>query len=375
MEIEWECDNERESRGDHDDYCSHSHDPEGYCETCQGWGNHCTAPNCIARSVYENRQNCDLRRTSLQWGQPQEYCQRCFVPEDECEEGSDYDDDSCVAYPDRSGQPMEAYVDSDRRLAPLPQDWEVKPDGSVEHGFECCTPILSFEEWPADKLHAALSRIFSGMRRHGCDAAPSCGTHIHVSQPLYQTAYEKRKWQRRLVLSVANNEDILYELAIGDHDMHRGTGYCFPVSDAKLRVAHDGIGLETLAVGNHYDGVSLNSHWPTIEWRIFNSTLNSSVAVAWVVLCRQFMRYTLDNPPLPPLQSCEHLLSTIGVEAGELRYFQEFYDFGDDKSKTHIDPRSTVVSRVKLGSGSLFGFDKRLGRVSSSPIVRARPRR
>lgn len=366
IEFEWECEaeNERERSYDHDG-CPHSHIEDGFCDECSACGYHCELHNCFDGDIYNDRANCDLRRTRLIGGINRYYCQRCHVHSDDCDWEEEYDDDySEVAYPDRSSTPMAEYAEATKRLAPLPQDWEIKPDGSLEHGFEVTTPICFFKDWPSEKLHQVLTRIFNGMERHGCSAENSCGTHIHIGQPLYPTAFEKWKWQRRLVLSVANNEDLLYELAIGDRRGHRGQGYCLPVSERKLATAQDVLGGHGLNIGGHYDGVSLNSNYPTVEWRIFNGTLNSSIATAWLVLCRQFMRYTVSNPPLPPLDNSRLLLSTIGVEREELRYFNEFYDFGMDKAKSHTRDRSTLISRQTRNG--VVAFDKARKRVTTA---------
>jgi len=317
MEFEYEGDDSY--GGDAELVCGHTTDED--CAICRR--------NYLCDYDYrhmEDDDECSLSHEDVldcDYRAPMGHCRYCRHEHDsDC-----YESDCNCRIPRHSNVTSYTWVEDRGGVGfSVPNDWDVKNDGSLNNGFEITTPRLEATYWTADKLYALLTKVFRNLRNGGARVETTCGCHIHLSLPEWATSYERNKWQRRYMLSAHNQQPLIYSLAIGSLDEHRGEEYCHPIHSACIQLAGNHYGRAQVRTGDRYSGVSLNSNHETTEWRVFNSTLQPDIACSWYLLASHLASYTQFNPPLPPCGSVKQLLRVIGVPKCYDEWFSSYFD-------------------------------------------------
>lgn len=174
--------------------------------------------------------------------------------------------------------------------------WVEKMDGSVPGG-EVVSPPLDFDD---EDQRAQVDRAVAAMVRAGAVTDPSAGIHIHV---------DARDLTAEQVAAVgrlfAKFEDLIYAIAASGWQTVRSGGmatYCRPLtedqiqgftrvkSNRQLERAYYGRVMNGSAGHGHgarYCGINIHSWFfrGTIEFRVFNSSLNSERIQAYIALC------------------------------------------------------------------------------------------
>lgn len=165
--------------------------------------------------------------------------------------------------------------------------WAVGTDGSVAEGGEMVSPILDFND-PHDRNE--VSRAIELLKDAGCSTSRNAGVHVHV---------DATNLNKKTVASVAKfftkYEDPIYRLASSGWETIRPCAlrdYAFPFqweSKAKMIVTDFDVDQVWEAGGrDRYFGVNLQNlihgRKETIEFRVFNSTLNGDRAQAYIAL-------------------------------------------------------------------------------------------
>lgn len=173
--------------------------------------------------------------------------------------------------------------------------WVVKLDGSVNNGVEVVSPPLDFDD-PAAR--AQVDTAIAAIKDY-TKPVPAAGIHVHI---------ESRDLTPRQVAGVARTfshfEDVLYRLASsGWRTIRPGTRqYAYPLTEGQVqqlakakteedvRSAYYGRGGSFAAGHGHhsrYCGLNLHSHFyrGTIEFRIFNSSLNRKRVQTYIAIC------------------------------------------------------------------------------------------
>jgi len=162
--------------------------------------------------------------------------------------------------------------------------WTAKPDGSVD-GMEIVSPPFEFASpfWRDE-----LRKVCEGARSGGARPHSSAGIHVHVDVsdlPARNVA--------SIVKFVHKFEDFLYRIAsAGWQTIRSGAAtYAKPIhpnlAHAMYRVRSAG-DLERAWSGvDRYHAVNLHSYFfrGTVEFRIFNSSLNPDRIASFVALC------------------------------------------------------------------------------------------
>lgn len=190
-------------------------------------------------------------------------------------------------------------------------EWTVKHDGSVcmgtGRGGELVSPPLDFDN-PAER--GQVDRAVAALQIAGCRPDPSAGIHVHVDasdlDPCQVAAVGRFFWKF---------EDLIYRLASSGWRTMRRAGmqtYCRPMTDATARSLtkvrdmdgfyrawYGGIERGHSRSRQHHDGsryCGLNLHvWAygqagrnngssTIEFRVFNSSINPKRIQAYMAL-------------------------------------------------------------------------------------------
>ena len=306
------CDGCNSHVGD-DDYC-------GSCDACHSCCNCMVCTGCDRR-YSENSPTYVCGEC--------EYCDRCG-----CECASD-DDDSETSHestaPDGAGKMLfgveiefaGASIDTVRRAladhmasrylgqSPVLAGWSVVYDGSVSSGGELKSPPT---DWSAPGAYDILVAATALLKATGATTSASAGVHVHID------ARDLSASQRAMVAVWSDDyADQLYRIASSGWRTMRSEGmrsYCKPI-DAdmadKLRAVKTNSDLNMAWYGTHhasnshydnsrYHGVNLHSFVThgTVEFRVFNSTLNAARIAAYVAMSNavvQAVRH--DTMPTP----------------------------------------------------------------------------
>lgn len=177
--------------------------------------------------------------------------------------------------------------------------WVVKTDGSVPGGIEVVSPPLDFDDADA---RAQVNTAIAAMSPH-CQTSTQAGIHVHVESAGFtpeQLSNLVRTWTRF--------EDVIFRIATsGWNTMRAGArNYARPLGQDQVqrlvRAKQDGA-LRTAYYGRQvpgrphhsdsarYYGLNLHSHFyrGTVEFRIFNSSLNASRVQTYVAMCVALM--------------------------------------------------------------------------------------
>lgn len=178
-------------------------------------------------------------------------------------------------------------------------EWIVKLDGSVSGGGELVSPPLDFDD---EAQREQITKAIEVLLAQGCEPNDSTGIHVHV---------DCSDLDAKQIVSVVKNfykfQDVLYRIASsGWERIRRGaSSYAVPLqSDMVERIARARTmeevmiawyGDETRAQRyaryhgheSRYCGLNLHSFFyrKTIEFRIFNSSVNAERVQAYVALC------------------------------------------------------------------------------------------
>jgi hypothetical protein len=199
------------------------------------------------------------------------------------------------------GLPVSA---SSSHLGSDDRQWISKPDGSVagggDRGCELVSPPLDFDT-PADREQ--VNRAFAALQIAGAATDASAGIHVHVDASDLTAAQVANVGR-----FFAKFEDQIYRIGSSGWQQIRQSGinnYCKPMDfelirrltrvrdqDGFYRAWYGSVSAGRSARTDHYHGSryhGLNLHsWcyrGTIEFRIFNSTLNAERAQAYIALC------------------------------------------------------------------------------------------
>jgi len=175
-------------------------------------------------------------------------------------------------------------------------EWVLKRDGSVAGGGELVSPHL---DWDNPEDHAQIEKAMAALIAAGANTDKAAGIHVHV---------ECRNFTPKQVAAVMRFtykfEDAIYRIASSGWDAHRGLSYCNPMALAYDRYgSHDGretrFANTLMKIRNadqlrtfygrmdRYAAVNVHAWYRhgTMEFRVFNSTLNAKRALAYAALC------------------------------------------------------------------------------------------
>jgi hypothetical protein len=179
-------------------------------------------------------------------------------------------------------------------------EWVVKYDGSVSNGGELVSPPMEFTE---DSTREAIRKAIKVLQDAGCRGDHSAGIHVHV---------ESRGMSAEQLANLSRTfhhfEDAIVRIGTsGWNSMRRGaTSYALPLSTSQVRAlarakteeqvrnAYYGRGGGFSAGHGHssrYRILNLHSHFyrGTVEFRLFNSSVNPMRVVTYVALCHAIM--------------------------------------------------------------------------------------
>lgn len=164
--------------------------------------------------------------------------------------------------------------------------WYVKTDGSVMNGGEMVSPPLDFDsEADREQVSAALRALAAS----GAQTTAAAGVHVHV---------DAGDLTARQIGAVAMNfckfEDVLYRIASsGWASIRAGVStYARPYNDqmktgiARARTERSLFQAYGAGHSSRYHGLNLHS-WATrrtIEFRVFNTTLNPERLQAYIAI-------------------------------------------------------------------------------------------
>jgi hypothetical protein len=177
-------------------------------------------------------------------------------------------------------------------------EWVVKLDGSVSRGGELVSPPLNFDDASAREQ---ITRACQVLQAAGAQPSQATGVHIHVGCGDLTV---------KQVVAVAKNffkyEDIIYRLASSGWRTIRqaAVSYAPPLSEDRAKAIAKARTLDALmqawyghsrgrdyardhSDSSRYCGLNLHSYFyrQTIEFRVFNGTVNGDRLQAYVAMC------------------------------------------------------------------------------------------
>lgn len=219
-------------------------------------------------------------------------------------------------------------------------------DGSLNDGFEVKTVPMTYDAIMKDKLIDLESgfTVLESLGYTGEDNS-TCGLHIHTSKDFYDKKtgeayldttlpvhyYTDLKWLPVYLMSgiLENNWDEVVRFTRRDSDrLDRWAGSKFNKDFKKRDVI-----VKTLMSGDnlndvlsrqikrlyensteHYSAISIANKQPTIEFRIFRSTLDYKTAVASLQFVRNMVEYSIENSV-----KIIHMLDSLNKADGEAK--------------------------------------------------------
>lgn len=176
-------------------------------------------------------------------------------------------------------------------------EWIVKLDGSVSGGGELVSPPLDFDD-PAQREQ--VTTALQAMQRAGCKPDHSAGLHVHVEA----TDLDARK-VAAVGRSFIKHEDAIYRVASsGWRTIRRAAQtYAKPIANDQKRplsrvktsgdlrkvwygTAQEGYHTSSHGHASRYCGLNIHSWFlrGTVEFRVFNSTVNPSRAQFYIAM-------------------------------------------------------------------------------------------
>lgn len=197
-------------------------------------------------------------------------------------------------------------------------EWVVKRDGSLnEQGFEVVSPPLDFNDEAQRGQVDTVVRVLQGL---GCRTIKEGGIHVHIGASDLDA-----KQIAAVCRFIWIYEDVLYRIASSGWERIRPEAlsegaYAKPLDQKILQdmlkvkefsdLARAWTGERTWSgsEGDRYQAINLNSYWirGTIEFRLFNTSLNPDRVQAYIALSMAMVRdarsghvrYTNKNYPL-----------------------------------------------------------------------------
>lgn len=191
-------------------------------------------------------------------------------------------------------------------------EWIIKRDASVNNGGELVGPPL---DWDNPSERSQIATAMNCLVEAGCAAHVSAGVHVHVDA----SDLDPRQLVG-VVRTFTKFEDQIYRIASsGWRTIRPGglTGYnggwCKPLPRAtveklakartheQLSTAWYGSGSSASFAGHGHDsryhGLNMHSYFyrGTVEFRVFNSTMNPKRIEAYVTLCMAVVQDGRDN--------------------------------------------------------------------------------
>jgi hypothetical protein len=182
--------------------------------------------------------------------------------------------------------------------------WMLKYDGSVTHGGELVSPPLDFDD-PAQR--AQVTTAILAMQQAGVTPHNDAGIHIHVEASHEDGTKFTPREAAAAVRFFHKFQDIIYRIASsGWSKIRPRNSYFKPVekdmAEKMMKVRTESALIkawygDSRIPTEHYDdsryrGINLHSFFQmgTIEFRVFNSSLNPDRVQAYVALCCAIIR-------------------------------------------------------------------------------------
>ncbi len=189
-------------------------------------------------------------------------------------------------------------------------NWVVKRDGSVNNGGELVSPPLDFDNQEhRDQVTTALM----AMQQSGCRPDPTAGIHVHVEAKHEDGRVFEPRELAAAVRFFHKFQDIFYRIGSSGWSKIRpgSTTYCKPIPESmatammKVRTVD---ALKKVWYGNvnrygddrsrdeydssRYHAINLHSFWNkgTVEFRVFNSSLNPDRVQSYIALACAVIR-------------------------------------------------------------------------------------
>lgn len=179
-------------------------------------------------------------------------------------------------------------------------EWVVKTDGSVSHGGELVSPPLDFDD---PEQRGQVDRAVAALVAAGAKTYQQAGIHVHIESGDFTA-----KDLSALARVVTKFEDCLYRIASSGWQTLRpgARQYCKPLSqeqvaglaaartDDQVKRAYYGPSYAYASGhghGSRYHGLNLHSHFyrGTVEFRVFNSSLNAARVQTYLAICMALM--------------------------------------------------------------------------------------
>lgn len=213
-------------------------------------------------------------------------------------------------------------------------EWIIKRDASVRDGGEMVGPPLDWDD-PAQR--GQIATAMDCLIRAGATTTPSAGVHVHV---------DASDLEPRQIVGVARTftkfEDQIFRIATSGWRTMRPDGFtnwCKPLPRTtveRLSKARTREQLTTAWYGSRdranyaghgdssrYHGLNLHSYFyrGTVEFRVFNSTMNAKRIEAYVTLCMAIVQDGRDNK----LRSINKVFALGDMARGELTEKKAFH--------------------------------------------------
>ncbi len=171
---------------------------------------------------------------------------------------------------------------------PRERRFMICPDASVQGGAELKSPILAFGV-PDDK--DLLMRGIQALRAGGAVPDPTAGIHVHIDARGMQL-----EQLQNVVRFFTKFEDPIYRIASSGWQTMRPRWISY-ASQLPFDVVERACNAKTMpdfqnTMYSRRSGLNLTSYWSknTIEFRVFNSSVNHERIWGYIALCHQIVR-------------------------------------------------------------------------------------
>jgi hypothetical protein len=178
--------------------------------------------------------------------------------------------------------------------------WTIKSDGSVSSGGEMVSPILDFDD---PDSRGQVDRAIAALKAAGCTTDDRAGIHVHVDGTNLTV-----EQVTSVARCFAKFEDVIYRIASSGWRSirHGARQYARPIPHERTQAiarartlsglgaawyacSEDQIDYYTRQHGHasRYAGLNLHSWFyrKTIEFRVFNSSLNAERVQGYIAMC------------------------------------------------------------------------------------------
>jgi hypothetical protein len=183
------------------------------------------------------------------------------------------------------------------------ESWSLKYDATVGRGCEVVSPPLRFDK---EEDRAQVDKAMRALLMGGCEVRDEAGIHVHVN-----ASDLSARQIANIVRFVYKFEDVLYRIASSGWDQIRsaalrdpyeGEAYAKEITEemAKrmMKVRDEDAltrawgGSRWNSEGDRYHAVNLTPWWSmgTVEFRMFNTTLNAERLQAYIAIAVAIVR-------------------------------------------------------------------------------------